>query len=92
MQQELFNGVSNLLKPYGATVFSLFKKEMVEVSIENGEIKGRVHCVLCDTETEKATKKKRKEFYSQYWNGHKWILSNFANHHLNNVHPIDESM
>lgn len=33
-------------------------------------------------------KKRRKDFYSQYWNGHKWILSNFANHHLRNVHPI----
>lgn len=90
LQDELFNGVLNLLRPYGDYVISLFKKDMVEVTHENGEIKGHVRCVLCDTEIEavKIKKKKRTEFYSQYWNGHKWILSNFANHHLQKVHRI----
>lgn len=90
LQDELFNGVLNLLQPYGDDVMSLFKKEMVEVTNENGQIKGLVHCVVCDTEKETGSKmkKRRKDFYSQYWNGQKWSLSNFANHHLNKVHPI----
>lgn len=90
LQEELYNCVLNLLQPYGDHVISLFKKDMIVVENENGEIRGLVHCVVCDTEieTEKTKKKKRKDFYSQYWNGQKWILSNFANHHLHNVHPI----
>lgn len=90
LQEELFNGVLNLLQVYGDHVTSLFKKEMVLVTNENGEVKGRVRCILCDTgiETAKKKEKRRKNSYAQYWNGHKWILSNFANHHLHNVHPI----
>lgn len=93
LQEELFNGVLILLQPYGENVTSLFKKEMVKVTNQNGEIKGLVHCVVCDTdvETEKTKKKKRKDYYSQYWNGQKWSLSNFANHHLNKVHPITKN-
>lgn len=52
LQEELFNGILNLLQPYGDHVTSLFKKEMVVVSNENEEIRGLVHCVVCDTETE----------------------------------------
>lgn len=90
LQEKLFNGVLILLQPYGDHVTSLFKKEMALVTNENGEIKGVVHCVICDIDagTEKQTKKRRKNHYSQYWNGQKWIVSNFANHHLNKVHPI----
>lgn len=90
LQQELFNGVSNLLHPYGEHVVSLFKKEMVIVANEDGVISGRVRCVICDTEfdTEGKKKKRRQELYSQFWNGNRWCLSNFANHHLHKVHPI----
>lgn len=88
LQEELFNAVLNLLQPYGDHVSSLFKKEMVVIKKENGEIKGLVRCVVCDTDTEPKKRRRRTEYYSQYWNGHKWILSNFANHHLNKVHLI----
>lgn len=47
--------------------------------------------MLCDSELEsekKKKKKRRQEFYSQFWNGHSWCVSNFANHHLRNIHPI----
>lgn len=93
LQEGLFNGVLNLLQPYGDRVTTLFKKEMVVVTNENGEIKGHVHCVVCDIEkeTEQKYKKRRKEQYSQFWNGQKWSLSNFANHHLNKVHPITKN-
>lgn len=66
-----------------------FKKDMVVVTNENREVKGLVHCVLCDidVETDTRKKKRRKDYYSQYWNGQKWSLSNFTNHHLNKVHP-----
>lgn len=87
LQDELFNGTLNLLQVYGDQVTSLFEKNMVSVTNENGEIKGYVRCVLCETDIETANKR-RKKSYAQYWNGHKWILSNFANHHLRNVHPI----
>lgn len=90
LQEDLYNGVLSLLQPYGDDVMSLFTKEMVVVTNENGDIKGCVRCVLCDTEmaTGSKMKKRRKDFYSQYWTGQKWSLSNFANHHLQNVHPI----
>lgn len=66
---------------------------MVIVTNENGEIKGHVHCVVCDIdmETDPKPKKRRKDQYSQYWNGQKWSLSNFANHHLSKVHPITKN-
>lgn len=93
LEEQLFNGVLHLLQPYGDHVTSLFKKEMVVVTNANGEIKGNVRCVVCETEIEAGKKMKtgRNKSYSQYWNGHKWILSNFANHHLCNVHPIANS-
>lgn len=59
LQQELFNGVSNLLQPYGEHVVSLFKKEMVIVANEDGVISGRVRCVICDTEFDTEGKKKK---------------------------------
>lgn len=90
LRDELYNAVLKILQPYGDHVISLFKKEMVVVTNENGEIRGLVHCVVCDSDikTEKKMNRKRKNSYSQYWNGNKWIISNFANHHLQNVHPI----
>lgn len=91
MQEELFNGVLNLLQPYGDHVTSLFKKEMVVVTNEEGEIKGLVHCVVCDNDVETEKKKRRKDYYAQYWNGQKWSLSNFANHHLKKLHPIEKN-
>lgn len=89
-KKKLFEGVLELLQPYGVDMVSLFKKEMAVVSYENGAISGRIRCVLCDTkfETEKKKKKRRQELYSQYWKGQSWCLSNFSNHHLRKVHPI----
>lgn len=87
LQDELFHGTLNLLQPYGDKVTTLFEKEMVSVTIEDGEIKGHIRCILCESEIE-TTKKRRKISYAQYWNGQKWILSNYANHHLRNAHPI----
>lgn len=86
LQEQLYNEVLNALQPYG--VSSLYKKEMVTVTNENGSIKGLVRCVLCDTDTDPKKRRRRTEYYSQYWNGQKWILSNFINHHLNKVHTI----
>lgn len=88
--EQLFNGVLGLLQPYGNHLTSLFTKDMVVIRNENGQIKGFVRCVICnaETDTDKEKKKRRKSQYSQYWNGQKWILSNFANHHLNIIHPI----
>lgn len=83
LEEELFGGVLHLLKPYGAIVSSLFKKDMVEVTYLNGAISGRVSCIIC-TELEH----KEKKFYSQFWTGNKWCLSNFTNHHLRKAHPI----
>lgn len=90
LQKKLYDGVLDLLQPYGENVVSLFKEEMVVITNENGVISGRVRCVICDTEinNHKKKKKKRQELYSQFWNGHKWCLSNFSNHHLRKVHPI----
>ncbi|XP_031617257.1 uncharacterized protein LOC116337085 [Contarinia nasturtii] len=92
LQEQLFNGILNLLQPYGECVTSLFKKDMVIVGNQNGVINGRVRCIICDTESEtgKKSKKRRQELYSQYWNGHKWLLSNFAYHHLQKIHPIEK--
>lgn len=94
IQENLFNGISDLLKPYGENVGSLFTKDMAIVITEGKVIRGRVRCVLCDNDMkpENAKKKRRHEFYSQYWNGHSWCLSNFANHHLRNVHPIQKNV
>lgn len=63
---------------------------MAVVKNENGVIKGLVRCILCDLELENGNmrKKRRCEFYSQYWNGQRWCLSNFTNHHLHIQHPI----
>lgn len=99
MQEKLFNGVSDLLQPYGKDVVALFKREMVVVTNEDGVINGCVRCVLCDSlsEPERKKKRRRQEFgenwngYKQYWNGYSWCLSNFANHHLRNVHPIQNN-
>lgn len=92
LQEKLFNSISDILQPYGKDLVSLFKIEMVIVTIEKGIISGGVHCVLCDNkfETETNKKKRRTEYYSQYWNSHShsWSISNFANHHLRKVHPI----
>lgn len=96
IQEKLFEGVSNLLLPYGQDVVSLFKKEMAIVKNENGAISGRVRCVLCDRisecETNESQKKRRRQtYYSQFWNGHSWCLSNFSNHHLRHAHPIQSN-
>lgn len=93
LQEKLFNGISDLLRPYGENVVSLFTKEMAVVVTEGKMIRGRVRCVLCDIDIkpEKAKRKRRNEFYSQYWNGYNWCLSNFANHHLCNTHPIQKN-
>lgn len=92
LQLELFNGVLALLKPYGENVVSLFKIEMATVVIEDSIISGRVRCVICDLEydTKKTNRKRRQELYAQFWSGNKWCFSNFANHHLNKLHPIKE--
>lgn len=94
IQEKLFNGVLDLLKPYGENVVSLFTKDMAMVITTGKVIRGRVRCVLCDNDIkpENAKKKRRRELYSQYWNGHSWCLSNFANHHLRNVHPIEKNV
>lgn len=90
IKEKLFDGILNLLQPYGEDVVSLFKKDMVIVTNENGTISGRIRCVLCDTQFGIDVKKKRRrqEFYSQFWNGQSWCLSNYSNHHLQKVHPI----
>lgn len=93
IQDKLFEGVSNLLLPYGQDVVSLFKKGMAIVKNENGAISGRVRCVLCDRDSECETnesqkRRRRQAYYSQFWNGHSWCLSNFSNHHLRHAHPI----
>lgn len=67
VQEQLYNEVLNALQPYG--VSALFKKEMVTVTNENGNIKGFVRCVLCDTDTDPKKRRRRTEYYSQYWNG-----------------------
>lgn len=93
LQDRLFNGVSDLLKPYGEDVVSLFTKNMTVVTNENGVIRGGVNCILCNigNESEKTKRKKRPDSYKQYWNGSNWCLSNFNNHHLRKVHPIQKS-
>lgn len=90
-QEQLFKAVADLLLPYGDEVVSLFKPEMVMVTIEDKLIKGRIRCILCEIElkADKKKKRRRQEFYSQYWNGSSWCVSNFANHHLKNVHSIN---
>lgn len=94
MQLKLFNGMLDLLKPYGENVVSLFTKDMAVVVTTGKVIRGRVRCVLCDNDIKpgNAKKKRRCELFSQYWNGHSWCLSNFANHHLRNVHPIEKNV
>lgn len=52
IQEKLFDGVSNLLLPYGQDVVKLFKKEMAIVKNEKGTISGRVRCVLCDRDSD----------------------------------------
>lgn len=93
LHDKLFNGILDLLQPYGENVVSRFEKNMAIVTYEGNVMKGRVRCVLCDIEFEheKKKRKKRQEFYSQYWNGYSWYLSNFANHHLRKIHPIQKS-
>lgn len=45
---------------------------------------------MCDTDaSEKGGKKKRQEYFSQFWNGNKWVVSNFAKHLLCR-HPIHQ--
>lgn len=95
LKDKLYDGVINLLEPYGKHFVALFKKDMVMIAIENGVVSGGVHCILCevDVKTETTDKKKRKRrhgFYSQFWNGHSWCLSNYNSHHLRNVHPIEK--
>lgn len=82
LHDELFNGVLDLLKPYGDNVASLFEKEMAVVSFENGKTKGGVRCVLCELKTNTNTMKRKKQqkFYSQFWKGQSWSLSNFTAH------------
>lgn len=93
IHDKLFNGILDLLQPYGLNVVSRFEKNMAIVTNEGDIIKGRVRCILCDTEFEheKKKRKKRQEFYSQYWNGSRWCFSNFANHHLRKKHPVQKS-
>lgn len=88
-QEKLFDGISNLLKPYGGYVISLFKKEMVIITNRDGVISGGIRCVLCnsDSVSEERKKRKRQELYSQFWNGDNWVVSNFAKH-LFCVHPL----
>lgn len=84
IHDKLFNGILDSLQPYGENVVSRFEKNMAIVIVEGDLIKGRVRCILCDTEFEheKKKRKKRQEFYSQYWNG------SSSNHHLRKTHPI----
>lgn len=93
IHDKLFNGILDLLQPYGENVVSRFEKNMATVTNEGDVIKGRVRCILCDTqfEHEKKKRKKNQEFYSQYWNGSSWCFSNYANHHLRKIHPIQKS-
>lgn len=88
IRESLYTAVVDLLKPYGSDVVSRFKKDMVEVTIEGDMIKGRIRCILCDMELrhENSKRRRRKDFYNQYWNGHSWCLSNFFNRHLKNIH------
>lgn len=85
MRESLFQGVLDLLKPYGSNVTSRFERDMIEFSMEGGVPKGRVKCILCNMES---IKKRRSASHAQYWNGNKWCLSNFAHKHLRNIHPI----
>lgn len=91
LKEKLFVGVSNLLEPYGEDVVSLFTREMVMVTMDNGAISGRVRCVLCDNAHEAGAKKKkgRTESYSQFWKGDRWCVSNFDSHHLRKKHPMN---
>lgn len=89
LQEQLYNGVLELLQPYGKDVTSHFKEDMAIVSIDGGVIKGSVRCILCIIEPHKNKRRKRQDFYSQYRNGKNWVLSNFSNHHLRKVHPIE---
>lgn len=88
IRESLYNAVLDLLTPYGSDVVSRFKKDMVEVTIEGDVISGRIRCILCDMELrpENSKRRRRTEFYQQYWNGHSWCLSNFSNRHLKNIH------
>lgn len=92
LQERLFNGVLKLPEPYGDDVISLFDKDMAVVETEGKLITGRVCCVLCQIDNDRGISKriKRKDYYSQYWNGRNWCLSNFNNRHLRRVHPKSE--
>lgn len=89
VQEKLFAGIFDSIKPYGDDVTSLLNREMIMVTNENGVMSGKVQCVLCDSGNISEQKRKRKrQQYLQFWNGKNWVVSNFAKH-LSNVHPIE---
>lgn len=92
IREQLYVGIRELLEPYGEEIIAKFSRDMVEVTNENGIIRGRVRCILCNNPNASGSRKKQKtQTYAQYWETDHWILSNFSNGHLKTKHPIPDT-
>lgn len=88
LSSQLFNAALKCLEPYGENITRRFQPYMVRVEVVGRQIKGSVHCILCDL-PEYRQAKTRKDFYSQHWNGDKWSVINLKTH-LNGHKPTTE--
>lgn len=94
LKSSLFTKVMECLKQYKADQqvnLDTVDERIVSVTIEDGQVCGYIHCVICQNKQEKTRKRNKQQpkkvSYHVDESSQFWIPSNF-NTHLRNVHKL----